>query len=288
MLSTFSSRRSRSSRVPDYCCNTRLSALPVHEVLVGLPAHRKTVPAFRTVPEIPRFTRQSRHQDTLTDAELAKLFPEDREQLEKIWCLQDGRDFSTGILFGAMCCLGVSAGLRSGELRGVSVDQIVRQKLPNGGMLCGLIVDKALSSKQEIVGLKKATDEDLRVRVVVLSDKTMRILDMFLATIPPREGTLFLHRGVPVRKETLGNRWAAGLRQAGIHTAGRRLTPHSMRYTFNSRMRMLLNEQTLQEAIGHKDGEMTALYDRPHLEERLHQLADQRGAFNKFWEGAEE
>ncbi|MFA5851512.1 MAG: tyrosine-type recombinase/integrase [Spirochaetales bacterium] len=240
---------------------------------------------IRIVPEFDRFTRGSKHQDTLTDEELAKLFPEDRDELEKIWQLDDGRDHGTGILFGAMCCLGVSAGLRSGELRAVSADQIIRRKLPNGEMFYGLIVDKALSSKQKIVGLKKATKEDLRVRAVVLTEKTIKILDMFLATVPPRESFLFLHRGEPIRKETLGRRWAAGLRQAEISLAGRRMTPHAMRYTFNTRMRMLLSEKTLQEAIGHKDEEMTIHYDRPHMIERLMQLTDQRGAFNKFWDG---
>ncbi|VBB40372.1 hypothetical protein TRIP_E280349 [uncultured Spirochaetota bacterium] len=98
---------------------------------------------IRIVPKFDRFKRGSKHQDTLTDEEFAKLFPEDRDELEKIWQLKDGRNHGTGILFGAMCCLGVSAGLRSGELRAVSDDQIVRHKLPNGEMLYGLIIDKA-------------------------------------------------------------------------------------------------------------------------------------------------
>ena len=238
---------------------------------------------IRIVPTFERFKRGSKHQDTLTDGELARLFPEDNESLEKIWKLNDGRDHDTGILFGAMCCLGVSAGLRSGELRAVTADQILRYKLPSGEILYGLIVDKALNSDQEVVGLKKATEDDLRVRVVVLTAKTMWILDMYLKTIPSHEGQLFLFRGQPINKKTLGRRWAAGLKQAQIDTTDRRLTPHAMRYTFSTRMKMLVNEQTLQEVIGHKSEEMTRLYDRPHLEERLRQLADQRGAFDKFW-----
>ena len=238
---------------------------------------------LRQVPEMERFTRFSRSQDTLSDDELEKLFPEDEKRLEDIWELNDRRDHGTGILFGAMCCLGISAGLRSGELRAVSVDQIIRRRLPSGEMLYGLIVDKALNAKQQVVGLKKANKEDPRVRIVVLSDKTMRILDKYLASVPPRDGLVFLHRGMPVRKETLERRWAAGLRQAGINTEGRRLTPHAMRYTYNTRMRMLVDERTLHEFIGHKSEDMTMLYDRPHLEERLLQLADQRGAVERFW-----
>lgn len=239
---------------------------------------------LRHVPELERFARHSRHQDTLTDEEISKLFPEDKDELEKIWQLKDGRDLSTGILFGAMCCLGISAGLRSGELRAVTFEQIIRHRLPSGEMLYGLIVDRALNEKGEFVGLKKSSQDDPRERAVILSEKTMRILDMlYIDSVKQRTGLLFLHRGMPVRKETLERRWAAGLRQAGISLGGRRLTPHAMRYTYNTRMKMLLPSQTLREVIGHRSEDMTTLYDRPHLEERLLQLADQRSIFEKFW-----
>lgn len=85
--------------------------------------------------------------------------------------MKDGRDTSTGILFGAMCCLGISAGLRSGELRAVTFEQILRHPLPSGEMLYGLIVDRALNDKGEFVGLKKSLKDDPRERAVILSEK---------------------------------------------------------------------------------------------------------------------
>ena len=115
-------------------------------------------------------------------------------------------------------------------------------------------------------------------------EKMMKILDMFLASVPPREALLLLHRGTPIRKKTLGRRWKAGLSQTGINLEGRRMTPHAMRYTFNTRMRMLVSEKTLQAVIGHKSENMTSHYDRPHMIERLMQLKDQRSAFGKFWD----
>jgi hypothetical protein len=48
-------------------------------------------------------------------------------------------------------------------------------------------------------------------------------------------------------------------------------------------MKALVSEQTLHEFIGHNSSEMTEHYDRPHMEERLLQLADQRGAVERFW-----
>jgi len=237
---------------------------------------------LRMVPTFTRLKRFSKHQDTLSNAELAQLFPEDIEELKKIWTLEDGRDKNTGIVFGAMCCLAVSVGLRSGEDRAVEVEKIIRIPLSDTITVNGLIVDQALDEKLKIVDLKKATAEDERARVVIIPDRTMRILDMYLETIPQRSGLLFLHRGKPIRKETLGRRWRAALKQAHINTAGRKLTPHALRYTYSTRMKMLLAEQIHQEVIGHRSEEMTKLYDRPHLIERIMQLSDQRESFNKF------
>ncbi len=276
-------KHKEGTRVPDPVPISNSTRNSLIETMTISLREAKRARLILQVPEFERFNRLSRHQDTLTNEELIKLFPEDPDKLKKIWQLEDGRDLNTGLLFGAMCCLGVSAGLRSGELRAVSADQIIRTRQPDGAMTYGLIVDRALNRNNEIAGLKKANKEDLRVRVVVLSDKTMRILDMYLTSIKHKEGLLFLHRGQPVRKENLGRRWAGGLKQAKIPLKGRRLTPHAMRYTYNTRMRMLLSEQVLQEVVGHRSDAMTALYDRPHLVERLKQLSDQQGAFNKFW-----
>jgi integrase len=182
-----------------------------------------------------------------------------------------------------MCCLGVSAGLRSGELRAVTFEQMIEHKLPSGEVVHGLIIDRAINNRGEFVGLKKSKEDDPRERAVILSEKTVRILNLYLEKVKRKDGLMFLHRGRPIRKETLARRWAAGLKQAGIAIAGRRLTPHAMRYTYNTKMKMLLPDQVLREVIGHRSEEMTALYDRPHLEERLLQLADQHSLFERFW-----
>jgi hypothetical protein len=46
-------------------------------------------------------------------------------------------------------------------------------------------------------------------------------------------------------------------------------------------MRPLVSAEVLQGFIGHKSDEMTDHYDRPFLEERLLQLADQSAAVTK-------
>jgi integrase len=242
----------------------------------------KTVPDMGTI----RFVRHSRRQNTLSLEEIYRLFPEDPAALDAVWRRKDTRDYpGTGILFGAMFCLGLSAGLRSGELRAVSRDQFVQHRLQDGSYLYGLIVDRAYDSTGQISSaLKKGNDEDLRHRAVILSDKTMRIVNLYLDSCPVVDGPVFLYHGHPVSKDLLNARWKVGLANAQIDMSdNRRMTVHALRYTYNTRMKALVSEQTLHEFIGHNSSEMTEHYDRPHMEERLLQLADQRGAVERFW-----
>lgn len=243
----------------------------------------KTVPDMGTI----RFIRHSRRQNTLSLEEIYRLFPEDPAALDEIWRLKDSRDYpGTGILFGAMFCLGLSAGLRSGELRAVCGDQFVRYRLQDGSYLYGLIVDKAFDSTGHINDtLKKGNDENLRHRAVILAEKTMRIVNLYIDSNPVVDGPVFLFHGHTISKELLNARLKVGLANAKIDMSGNRhMTVHALRYTYNTRMKALVSEQTLHEFIGHTSSEMTQLYDRPHMEERLLQLADQRGAIEKFWE----
>ena len=249
----------------------------------------KRIRLIKSVPNLSdiRFIRGSKRQDTLSIGEINRLFPEDPKELEKLWRRNDPREVpGTGLLFGAMFCLGISAGLRSGELRAISSDQIISEHLADGSSIHGLIVDRAVDSSGEISAkLKKGDDKDFRHRGVLLSEKTMRILGSYLNSLPELPtGPVFLFHGHLVSKELLNARWKVGLKQANIDMSnGRRMTVHAMRYTYNTRMRALVSDQALHEFIGHRSDEMTDLYDKPHIRERLLQLSDQQSAVERFW-----
>jgi len=127
------------------------------------------------VPEFERFTRKSRRQGTFDDDELLALFPETATALETVWKIDDHRDDDgTGIMLGAAFCLAVSAGLRSGEVRAVHRDQLIRKQLPYGAWLYGLIVDRSYDAKMDLGSLKKGTEEDPRYRAVMIPDAPFR------------------------------------------------------------------------------------------------------------------
>jgi integrase len=241
---------------------------------------KRMIPA---VPEFERLTRRSKRQDPLVDEDLELLFPVETSALERVWRIEDPRDGADlGLMFGTMFALCVSAGLRSGEIRAIHREQVVRKQLASGTELVGLIVDRAYDAAMDLGRLKKATGKDPRYRVVILPDRTVKILDAWLERAPQGD-PLFQFRGEPITREHLLARWESGLARAGIDLAGRRITVHGLRYTYNSRMRPLLSAEVLQEFVGHRSDEMTELYDRPQLEARLLQLADQSGAVNRFW-----
>jgi integrase len=235
------------------------------------------------VPEFERFTRKSRRQGTFDDDELKALFPEEADALEALWKIEDHRDETgTGIMLGAAFCLAVSAGLRSGEVRAFHREQLIRRELPSGAMLYGLIIDRAYDAKMKLGMLKKGTEDDPRYRVVMIPDRTIKILDLWLERAPA-SGPVFVYHGHAMTKEHFLARFEIGLARAGIIAGGRRLTVHALRYTYNTRMRPLVSAEVLQEFVGHKSDEMTDHYDRPFLEARLLQLADNSGAVNRFW-----
>ena len=71
--------------------------------------------------------------------------------------------------------------------------------------------------------------------------------------------------------------------RAGIEQGSRYLTAHSLRHTYNTRMRKVLPEAFLQYMMGHKDRKMTDHYDHATPEDRLRELAPALESINGIW-----
>jgi integrase len=230
-------------------------------------------------PEMKRFHRKKSKQGTLTDKEIAMLFPECPGALDCIWRQSDAREGRYGgLMFGALFALILSTGMRSGEGRAVRREQIDRKRF-------GLIIDQSVDSKNRIVGhLKKGGEDDPRLRVAIIPARAMKILDWWLKVAPPIPSDLiFSYRGETITKEHLGARFALGLDRAGIDKEGRKLTPHALRYTYNTRMARLIPGEPLRLMIGHRDEAMTDQYTRVELENQLVSLQEHRPAIERFW-----
>ena len=63
------------------------------------------------------------------------------------------------------------------------------------------------------------------------------------------------------------------VKKSGICTDGRKITMHSLRYTYVTRMRQLYDGELVRKMVGHAQIEMTDYYTRNELDETLHSLA---------------
>lgn len=70
-------------------------------------------------------------------------------------------------------------------------------------------------------------------------------------------GLLYSYHGKPIGTFYLEDRFSYGLQNAAIGTEGGILTPHSCRYTYDTKMRSVLPPDVLREFIGHRDQQMT-------------------------------
>ena len=140
-----------------------------------------------------------------------------------------------------------------------------------------MIVDRAFDVEGVLGAPKKSKQSDPRYRVVHLPDRTWELLDHYFpraAVCLDDPGLAFSYHGHKLGSTFVAQRFQEGLANAGISTAGRRLTPHSLRFTYDTKMRALLPPDVLREYIGHRSEQMTDHYDR----------ATQQPAVERFWD----
>jgi integrase len=237
----------------------------------------KRAKIIRTIPMIERFSRSSRRYDTFQVDELAKLFPDDRCRLT--WMFRDKEDGDEaeryGLMFAVMLLTAVSGGLRSGEIRAMFRDQVFLER-------SGIVVTRSMDIDNHVTLPKKGKSDNPKWRAVLLPSRAISALSWWLEMAPP-SGHLFHYRGDPVRREALLTRLRTGMRRAGIREEGRKLTVHSLRYTYNTKMETLLSEERLLQFMGHESRQMTLHYSRPYWQERLLAYQGDKENVERFW-----
>ncbi|WP_461254880.1 tyrosine-type recombinase/integrase [Treponema sp. R80B11-R83G3] len=224
-------------------------------------------------PPFPSFARNSKKADIFTNAELAAL-------------LKPG-NFPDDVYF-IMFLLILSGGLRLGEARGVRYKQILFDRKI-------LIVDGFCQKNgNRTVYNKCGSPDEPKLRVVWLPDVTIAALAEYTrnkALMP--DDFVFLYNGKVVRQETAENVFFRALVSAGIAYSkeklidlgywkkgkirkkaaaipgGRKLVPHSLRYTYVSRMRRDLTAAELKPMTGHESEVMVDYYNNVILENAI-------------------
>lgn len=199
-----------------------------------------------TLPSIPRFQKNYKKADILTTDEINKLFVEQNFPSYDIYLL----------LFLCLLC-----GLRLGEARAIQYNQIYFEKK--------ILVVNGFCRRdgQKMPFLKKGNEENPKWRIVVLPDLAINLLKCYFDKKHEPDDFLFEKDGKPYRKEHIENSFRKALVKAKINRENKRLIPHSLRYTYVTRMRRYLPLDLVQKLAGHTTEGMTEYYTRFSVED---------------------
>lgn len=232
-------------------------------------------------PNFPKFTRQTVKKDIFTTEELNILFNEALWQRlnQKMYEKQPRYDDGYIALYLMFLCA-ISFGLRLGEAIGIRAKQF----LFDYGMF---VVDGfyRYEEHERTNFNKKGSADDQKLRVVPILDNIAPILKNYIlesGTQP--DDFVFLRYGQPIRKHLAEKWFERALVEAGIDTEGRKLTPHSLRYTYITRMRREVAGETVRKIAGHNSMAMTDYYTRGAIPELVEAVRPAAGAANRLFE----
>ena len=212
-----------------------------------------------------KFARNSHKADLFSTEELNRFFQEKNFQCK--------RDY---ILF----LLTFSCGLRIGETLAIRVNQIdFEEKI--------LIVNGFFARYGERLNYNKGgSNDNLKIRIAIIPEYMIPLLkDYVTCTKKENEDFLFTdQKGYIVRYDVIRKRFINALYSAGINKNGRKMTIHSLRFTYVTRMRRNASVETVQKLVGHADIAMTEYYTRFGKEEMIVALQPAVYAANKLLE----
>ncbi len=202
-------------------------------------------------PDFPRFARNSKKADIFTQEELVSFF--------------DGANWTDGLREYLLFLVMASCGLRLGEARGLRVKQFIKESH-------ALIIDGFVERNGNRTNYnKKGSDEDQKLRVTLVPDDTMEMVESYIRSHELYEEDFLFTRedGRPLRQEYLESVFHRVIIKAGIDSSGRKLCPHSFRFTYVTRMRRKVDAETVQKMVGHSSVEMTEYYTRAAIPEMV-------------------
>lgn len=228
-----------------------------------------------TRPEFPRFTRTSKKADILETNEIDDLL--------------DIKNFETEAFY-LMNRLALSGGMRLGEARAFRPCQYIEKKIPVPGKttktaIYAIVIDGFLNKKGHRNPYnKKGSEESPRLRAAIIPKTTAKLIKKYIDdTKCATDGLLFQYDGKPIRQEFAEVVFKRAIKKAGIKANGRKLVPHSLRYTYVTRMRRSASADTVGKMSGHTSIEMTDYYTRAALDEMVDALLPAKSAADHFF-----
>lgn len=241
---------------------TRNQVMSTFRIVMDEAVFREFV-EYNCVRNLKRFAEDWIRKDVFTREELQRLFPVDPVL---VW----------GSLYWAAFFLTMlTTGIRRGEARALTWSNMDQD-------VSALAITQAVKADNSI-GVPKNT----RARAVYLPARTLAVLRAWReATLWPGPDDLIFHGkdGARIVSDTAITRaWDLGLAAAGVVRGGRVLVIHSLRHTYNTEMRKLIDETALRYMIGHHSEAMTARYDQAGPLERLRAVLPDREKIDRAW-----
>ena len=220
-------------------------------------------------PTFPHFVKKAGKSDVFSSAELKRLFVVENFAGSAI-------DAETAYL---LFLVSAAAGLRIGEARALRPRQFLFEEK-------ALVIDGFCRADGTRTNFnKKGSETDRKVRVVLLPDSVVARVRRYVTERGiGDEDFIFTFNGQPVRREFLETIFKRTVKAAGIDTAGRKLTPHSLRFTYVTKMRRTLPIDTVRKLVGHTDEKMTEYYTRASFEDALAGIADTKDAVERLFD----
>ena len=216
-------------------------------------------------PHFQKFARNSRKPDVFTEKELDIIFNKDLWESRKEW-----------LLF----YITASCGLRLGEARALQVRQL---KLYEGV----LVVDGFLKSTGFRTNYnKKGNVNDRKIRCVPIPDKVLiEIINYISANNLREEDFLFLDDiGRTYTNCHLEHTFKKVLKQSGINIIGKKYVPHSLRFTYVTKMRTAFSVEDVRKIVGHTSTDMTEYYTRMMIADMCKTLQPARSVVSELFD----
>ena len=195
-----------------------------------------------SVPLFPKFRRNSIRKDIFTTNELNKLFD------ESLWIKLSSSKYAKhpqfdeghkAIYLMFLCC--IECGLRIGEAIGARVNQFLfDQKV--------FVVDGFYKHNQLVRTTynKCGSEEDRKIRVAPLPDEFALIIQNYIEENNlSADDYVFQRYNKPIRKWLAEDWFRRAVEKSGIKKGNLVLTPHSLRYTYITRMRREVAGETV-------------------------------------------
>ncbi len=232
-------------------------------------------------PQFPKFRRNSIKRDVFTTDELNILFD------ESLWINLSSTKYANhpqfdeghkAIYLMFLCC--IKCGLRIGEAIGARVNQFLFDQ--------GMFVVDGFYRHNQLLRTnynKCGSEEDKKIRVAPLPKDFSLIIQKYIAENNlSGDDFVFQRYNKPIRKWLAEEWFRRAVASSGIKTKNRVLTPHSLRYTYITRMRRDVAGETVQKIAGHTSLAMTDHYTRAAIPEMVEAVKPAVAAANKLFE----